>query len=135
MTDKERAQERRALANELRAQYNYIGADYLDRRADEIDPPEPEIPTGTLVTATHNRNGGYVYGEWRNESKSIKNGVAAIPKEVLSNIKPLRTLAPGQVAVDRDDASRLIRHLKTQGWFGWVDYLQAVLNRDTEAER
>ena len=46
MTDKERAQERRDLAVELRAQRNYIGADYLDRRADELDRPKPKIPDG-----------------------------------------------------------------------------------------
>ena len=127
MTDKERAQERRALANELRAQRNYIGADYLDRSADELDPPKPKIPDGHVW---YRRD---LLEPWRagvcDGSILLLNcdGDRLWPPN--NEIIPARTLAPGQVAVDRKVIVWAEDFLRSELHTIAADRLQAALDR------
>ena len=133
MTDKERAQERRALANELRAQRNYIGADYLDRSADALDSPEPDIPDGHVWY----RYRGQTPQDW---SPGLKFGATILNQygqrlggsrlEVI----PARTLEPGQVAVDRSDARSAIGALHIRHSDAAAQRILTALDRAKDAE-
>lgn len=132
LTNKEIAQRLR----ELDESGNWGGVQDL---ADELDPPLPE--PGTVVWWAHANDTGRQYIGY-----AVHDGVASLhhPESVRDHYVakwdriewwPARILEPGQVAVDREELRNLIQHLRIQSWHGWVDYLQAAYNRDTEVDR
>ncbi len=138
MTDKERAEKYRQIEKILR-ECDYIEmADAWQSQADQLDPPEPEIPDGQVWYRWNDRQdwtpGVVYYGEitgsggrdTRPLSEAIGDGLYVIPAH---------TLAPGQVAVDRKASVEAEDLLRSEIYTYTADALQDALNRDKEANK
>ena len=136
MTDKERAQVLREEADNIEG--STTCAEYavsrMRERANEIDPPKPEIPDGHVWY----RYRGKTPQDW---SPGLKFGDRILNQygqrlggsrlEVI----PARALEPGQVAVDRQAIVEAEDLLRYELYTFEADRLQAALDLDTEAER
>ena len=103
--------------------------------ADELDPPEPKIPDGTIAEFAMPDGTKAVGYKCRGALTVRSDGVGIIAKVGEERLMPIRALGPGQVAVDRQaivDAEYLLR---SEIYTYTADALQAALNRDTEVER
>ena len=113
--------------------------DYLRRKADEIAPLDPDIPDGTLCIAKlplleYAQVCGYK-GEWGLYHVAGYNHLLWHKKHI-TNIRPVRPLEPGQVAVYQEVLMNAEYLLKYRGSFARsiAAQLRDALDRDTEAE-
>ena len=125
----------RACAAMLAAEGYTNAADYFRRKADELDPPEPDIPDGHVWY----RYSGKTPQDW---IPGLKRGVKIVnqygqqvPPDSRLEVVPSRILEPGQVAVDRKAIEWAANLLRSELYTFAADRLQAALDRDTEAER
>lgn len=127
-TDKERAAAYRLVAAELPTDAYWDGPG-LTRRADELDPPKPEYPDGTLAWLAH-PNGDRLLCEWSTQESNWciggKDG-DSIPSQRCS-VEPLRVLADDEIALPRAafdlafgprDSARARQYAETAGFQGF----------------
>ena len=136
MTDKERAQKYRQVAALLKECGEKSVATVWKYKADQLDPPKPEIPDGTIC------------GWWK-DGKLLRIGFISgnnltpvigqpyIPGSISikpdMDIRPLRTLEPGQVAIDLGDARLAISALYTRRSDAAAQRILTALDRAKEA--
>ena len=124
----------RACAAMLAAEGYTNAADYFRRKADELDPPEPDIPDGFVWFRLYD-------GEWQRGIMCLDEIVNQYAGKYMiheiEDIRPLRTLETGQVAVYQEVLMNAEYLLKYGGSFARsiAAQLRDALNRDTETER
>ena len=129
--DKTRAKVLREYAEKW-AEISLETANCIRDDAEELDPPKPDIPDGTIAEYAM-PNGtkvvGYKYGRFLTV---YNDGVEIIAKVDEESLMPIRALGPGQVAVDRQAIVEAIAFLRFEEHIFSAERLQAALDRDKE---
>lgn len=142
ITDKELAAGYRRAAKKVREYGWFTPADQLDDEADELDPPKPEFPDGTVAWVDVKPNWHQVMiranGKWRSDPDA-----GGVYDDQVTKVEPLRVLANDEIAIKRidrldddgaEDNRNYARHLKGCGHTVAADLVSAYADAcDAEA--
>lgn len=139
MTDKERAQViREEVERAMSDMPNGLISDVANRlreQADRLDPPEPEISNAHVWVRY--AGGWWIPGVVEPEGYLVYDADGHIFSvyDARVEIRRIRTLEPGQVAVDRSDARSAIGALHIRHSDAAAQRILTALDRDTEANK
>ena len=129
--DKTRAKVLREYAENW-AEISLETANCIRDDADYLDPPGPDIPDGFVWFRWYE-------GEWKRGllclGEVVNQYAGKYMIHEIEDIRPAHTLAPGQVAVDRQTIVWAANLLRSELYTFAADKLQAALDRDKEARR
>lgn len=122
------------LADALPSDSDLTPSDYIRKKANRLDPPQPEIPDGTIVEVSLDDGTkmiGYKYGT---SLKRCSDGTGAITKVNGKCIRPVRTVEPGSVVLSLAEAEQILPALPLTSPISRI-VCGAIARTKQEAER